>query len=157
MLTELQKKKLTYYFHAFDVDKNGFLEESDFDRIVDAYAEAYKIPKDSATYQEISSNFAKNRWNTLAKEADKNADNKVNLDEWFSYHDKLLNDPKSDFIWLRITSALFEVLDVDKDDSLALEEYQTMYNFYGFGNESLSAENFFKLDFDGMAKLGEMM
>jgi predicted naringenin-chalcone synthase len=44
MLTELQKKKLTYYFHAFDVDKNGFLEESDFDRIVDAYAEAYKIP-----------------------------------------------------------------------------------------------------------------
>jgi Ca2+-binding EF-hand superfamily protein len=54
MLTELQKKKLTYYFHAFDVDKNGFLEESDFDRIVDAYAEAYKIPKDSATYQEIS-------------------------------------------------------------------------------------------------------
>jgi Ca2+-binding EF-hand superfamily protein len=153
MLTELQKKKLSYYFQAFDVDKNGVLEESDFDRIVDAYTEAYQIKQDSDTYQYISSTFAKKRWDSLAKEADTNADNKVTLDEWLSYHEKLLNDSKSDFLWLKITSALYDVLDVDKDGFLDLEEYKTMYKIYGFGNESLATEIFSKLDFDGDDKI----
>src|SRR5919199_2629680 len=153
MLTELQRKKLSYYFQGFDIDKNGVLEESDFDRIVDAYAEAYQITQDSATYQYISSTFAKNRWDTLAKEADTNVDNKVTLDEWLSYHDNLLNDSKSDFLWLKITSALFDVLDVDKDGSLGLEEYKSMYRIYGFGDENLATEIFAKLDFDGDGKI----
>lgn len=46
MLSELQKKKLTYYFHTFDVDKNGYLEKSDFDKIVNGVAEAYNITQD---------------------------------------------------------------------------------------------------------------
>lgn len=153
MLTELQKKKLSYYFQAFDVDKNGVLEESDFDRIVDAYAEAYQIKQDSATYQYISSTFAKKRWDELAKKADTNADKKVSLDEWLSYHDNLLNDSQSEFLWLKITSALCDALDVDKDGLLDLEEYKTMYKIYGFGNESLAAEIFAKLDFDGDGKI----
>ena len=153
MLTELQKQKLAYYFQAFDVDKDGFLEYSDFERIVDAYAEAYNITKDSATYQDISSTFAKNRWDFLGKKVDTNTDNKVTLAEWLSYHDKLLNDSKSDFVWLKITSALFDTLDTDKDGVLALEEYKTMYKIYGFGNESLAAEIFAKLDFDGDGKI----
>src|SRR5919202_6214391 len=153
MLTELQKKKLSYYFQAFDIDKNGFLEEQDFERIVDAYAEVYNLKKNSEAYQYISLNFAKKRWEYLAKEADTNTDNKVNLDEWFSYHEKLLNDSKSDFTWLRITSVLFDVLDVDKDGSLGLEEYKTMYRIYGFADENLAAEIFAKLDFDGDGKI----
>jgi len=155
MLTELQKQKLTYYFQAFDLDKNGVLEESDFDRIVDGYAEAYNITKDSATYQEISSTFAKGRWNFLVKNVDTNTDKKVTLDEWLSYHDKLLNDSKSDFVWMKITSGLFYALDTDKDGGITLEEYKTMYKIYGFGNESLAAEIFAKLDVDGDGKISK--
>jgi Ca2+-binding EF-hand superfamily protein len=152
MLTELQKKKLTSFFQAFDVDKNGSLEKSDFDKIVNGVAEAYNIGQDSETYQYISSTDAK-RWDSLAKEADTNADNKVTLDEWLSYQDKLLNDPKSDFLWLKIVSMFTDIQDVDKDGSLSLEEYKTMYKIHGIGNDSLAAEIFSKLDFDGDGKI----
>jgi|SRR6476469_429282 len=148
MLTELQKKKLTYYFHAFDVDKNGFLEKSDFDKIINGFAEAYNIAQDSETYQYISSTYGK-RWEALAKQADTNADKKVSLDEWLSYQDKLVNDPNSDFLWLKITSMFHDIQDVDKDGSLSLEEYKVMYKIHGFGDDSLAAEIFAKLDFDG--------
>ncbi len=154
MLSELQKKKLTYYFNTFDADKNGFLEKSDFDKIVNGFAEAYKIKKDSETYQYISSTYAK-RWDALVKEGDTNADNKVSLDEWLSYQDKLLNDPESDFLWLKITSMFLDIQDVDKDGSISLEEYKTVYKVYGIGNESLAAEIFTKLDFDGDGKISK--
>ncbi|NJK65222.1 MAG: hypothetical protein HC849_00435 [Oscillatoriales cyanobacterium RU_3_3] len=57
MLTELQKKKLTYFFHTFDVDRNRFWEKSDFDKIVMGVAETYNIAQDSETYQFISSTY----------------------------------------------------------------------------------------------------
>lgn len=152
MLTELQKKKLTYYFHTFDVDKNGSLEKSDFDKIVNGVAEAYNITQDSETYEYISSTYGK-RWEALAKEADTNADNKVSLDEWLSYQDKLVNDPKSDFLWLKIASMFHDIQDVDKDGSISLEEYKVMYKIHGIGDDSLAAEIFAKLDFDGDGKI----
>ncbi len=152
MLTELQKKKLTHYFNAFDVDKNGALGKADFDKIVNGYAEAYKITQDSATYQYISSTYAK-RWDALEKDADKNADKKVSLDEWLSYQDKLLNDSKSDFLWLKVASMFIDVQDIDKDGAWSLEEYKIMYKIHGIGNESLAAEIFSKLDFDGDGKI----
>lgn len=154
MLTELQKKKLTYYFHAFDVDKNGSLEKSDFDKIVNGFAEAYNIAQDSETYSYISSTYGK-RWEALAKEADTNADNKVSLDEWLSYQDKLLTDPKSDFLWLKVASMFIDIQDVDKDGTLSLEEYKTMYKIHGVGDASLAAEIFAKLDFDGDGKISK--
>lgn len=154
MLTELQTKKLTYFFHTFDADKNGFLEKSDFDKIVKGFAEAYNITQGSETYQYISSTYAK-RWDDLSKKADTNADNKVSLDEWLSSQDKLLNDSKSDFLWLRIASMFLEIQDVDKDGSISVEEYKTMYKIHGIGNESLAAEIFAKLDFDGDGKISK--
>ncbi len=152
MLTELQKKKLTYYFHTFDADKNGTLEKSDFDKIVSGVAEAYNITQDSETYSYISSTYGK-RWEALAKEADTNGDNKVSLDEWLSYQDKLVNDPKSDFLWLKIASMFFDIQDVDKDGSVSLEEYKVMYKIHGIGDDSLAAAIFTKLDFDGDGKI----
>ncbi|MBD2525721.1 EF-hand domain-containing protein [Nostoc sp. FACHB-133] len=152
MLSELQKKKLTYYFHVFDADKNGVLEKSDFDKIVNEYAESYNIAKDSEIYQYISSTYGK-RWEGLAKEADTNADNKVSLDEWLSYQDKLVNDPKSDFLWLKIASMFHDIQDINKDGSINLEEYQVLYKIHGIGNASLAAEIFYKLDFDGDGKI----
>ncbi|MEG3932814.1 EF-hand domain-containing protein [Microcoleus sp. T3_B1] len=152
MLTELQKKKLTYQFSIFDVDKNGFLEKSDFDKIVNGYAETYNLSQDSETYQYLSSTYAK-RWEGLAKEADTNADNKVSLDEWLSYQDNLVNDPKSDFLWLKIASMFHEIQDVDKDGAISLEEYKLIYKIHGIGDDSLAAEIFSKLDFDGDGKI----
>jgi|JFJP01.1.fsa_nt_gi hypothetical protein len=152
MLTELQKKKLTYYFHVFDVDKNGSLEKSDFDKIINAYAEGYNLTQDSETYQYISSTYGK-RWEALAKEADTNADNKVSLDEWLFYHDKLLNEPKSDFLWLKIASRFIDIQDVDKDGAWSFEEYKIMYQILEIGDDSLAAEIFAKLDFDGDGKI----
>jgi len=152
MLTELQTKKLTYYFHTFDVDQNGFLEKPDFDKIVNGFAEAYNITQDSETYQYISSTYGK-RWDALAKEADTSADNKVSLDEWLSYQDKLLNHSESDFLWLKVASMFVDIQDIDKDGSISVEEYQVMYKIHGIGDDSLAAEIFSKLDFDGDGKI----
>ena len=152
MLTELQTKKLTYYFHTFDADKNGSLEKSDFDKVVNGVAKAYNITEDSETYKYISSTYGK-RWEALAKEADTNADNKVTLDEWLTYQDNLLNNPESDFLWLKVASMFFNIQDIDKDGSISVEEYQVMYQIHEIGNDSLAAEIFAKLDFDGDGKI----
>ncbi|MBD2510903.1 hypothetical protein H6G91_27215 [Nostoc muscorum FACHB-395] len=74
------------------------MQKPDYDKIVNGVAETYNIAQDSETYQDISSTYYGKRWDALAKEADTNVDNKVSLDEWFSYQDKLLNDSKSDFL-----------------------------------------------------------
>ncbi|MHC5740058.1 hypothetical protein [Nostoc sp.] len=86
------------------------MEKPDFDKSINSYAEAYNITQDSETYQYISSTYGK-RWDTLAKEADTNSDNKVTLDEWLSYQDKLLNNSKSDFFWLKIASMFIDIQD----------------------------------------------
>lgn len=154
MLTELQKKKLTYQFKIFDVDKNGFLEKSDFDKIVNGYAEAYNLTQGSETYEYLSSTYGK-RWDGLAKEADTNADNKVSLDEWLSYQDKLMNHPESDFLWMKVASMFHDIQDIDKDGSISLEEYKIIYKIHGIGDDSLAAEIFSKLDFDGDGKISK--
>ena len=152
MLSELQKKKLTHFFQVFDTDKNGTLEKSDFDRIVSNLAEAYNLTQDSETYQYFSSTYSK-RWEDLAKEADTNADNKVSLEEWLSYQDKLTNDSNSNFLWVKIASSFFDIQDKDKDGAISLEEYKVLYRVHRIGDDSLAAEIFAKLDFDGDGKI----
>jgi Ca2+-binding EF-hand superfamily protein len=44
---------------------------------------------------------------------------------------------------------------LDKDGSISVEEYKTMYKIHGIGNESLAAKIFAKLDFDGDGKISK--
>lgn len=47
----------------------------------------------------------------------------------------------------------FDIQDVDKDGTISLEEYGVMYKIHGIGDDSLVAEIFAKLDFDGDGKI----
>ena len=89
MLTDLQTKKLTRYFQVYDIDDDGRIDGSDFERIVenvrilhgtegkgpDALRDAYMA-----------------RWERLRESADVDGDQGVDIDEWLAYWQVTLED-----------------------------------------------------------------
>ena len=73
MLTDFQRKKHTAVFEIFDVDKNGYVDRSDFDVVVNNLAEMRSVARGSADYTRLSDIWVA-VWNGLREVADTNRD-----------------------------------------------------------------------------------
>jgi Ca2+-binding EF-hand superfamily protein len=129
MLTDLQTKKLTRYFQVYDIDDDGRIDASDFERIVenvrvlhgtegngpDALRDAYMA-----------------RWEKLRASADADGDRGIDIDEWFAYWQLALeDDARYEEEVQAITDRLFTVFDLDEDDRIGPNEFADFYGVFG--------------------------
>lgn len=133
MLTELQKRKLMKLFCMYDACNLGVLKISDFERLAQQLADLRGWKPGTAAYEKITSQYLF-RWNRIRAEIKQTLhirnDAQVNLDEWLSYYDIVLNDQRYERELLALGEAVFNVVDIDESGHLDKEEWTALFRAY---------------------------
>ncbi len=145
MLTILITKKLTRYFQVYDIDDDGRIERSDFERIVENVS---LLHGGGATAVALRSAYM-GRWDALRASADMDGDRGVDLDEWLAHWQLTLEDSARARTEAEvITDRLFTVFDLDGDDRIGPAEFADFYGVFGLSVD-LSRSVFEALDTNG--------
>jgi len=157
MLTDLQKRKLTRYFHVYDIDRDGRVGPLDFERVLENVRVLHHLETDSPDYQSLREGFMA-RWDTLRWWADRDGDGGVDLDEWLEYWDELLGrGPRYEEELVSLLSRLLSLFDHDSDGVLGPDEFVDFYGVYGL-SPALARSVFAELDAnsDGVISKSEL-
>ena len=142
MLSDLQTKKLTRYFQVYDIDDDGRIERSDFERIVE---NVKLLHGDGARSDQLRTAYL-NRWERLRSSADVDGDRGVDIDEWLAYWQLALeDDDRFEAEAQSITDRLFSAFDVDEDEAIGRSEFADFYGVFGL-SVSLAETVFETLD-----------
>ncbi|NEO99787.1 MAG: calcium-binding protein [Symploca sp. SIO2E9] len=146
MLTELQTKKWTRLFQVYDADGNGTVTQADFETIFQNLAQARNLEANSSEYNQIHAKFMED-WEHLQKDADKDNDGKVQLEEWLEHGDRRINDQSMYQTVVDLANQVFELLDLDGNGVITINEYKTILSSWRVP-EKIAEEIFPKLDFN---------
>lgn len=145
MLTDLQKRKHTRMFNAFDADHSGYLEYADFEAQIANVAQLREMASGSPEYAELQSGYHA-AWDHVRQFADTDRDERVQLDEWLAYCADLVQSPdKFEQDVGSIARLDIKLLDRDGDGLVSLEEFLAL-------RASLDADKaavFQRFDLDG--------
>lgn len=148
MLSDLQRRKLTRYFRVYDVDDDGRIDASDFERVVENVRVLRGEDDRSGAHRSLRAAYL-GRWEALRAAADGDGDGGVDLDEWLAYwRETLSDDGRYEEEVAAITDRLFTVFDLDEDDRIGPDEFADFYGVFGIGHE-LARRIFSSLDADG--------
>jgi Ca2+-binding EF-hand superfamily protein len=148
MLTDLQRKKLTRYFHVYDVDDDGRIARPDLERVVENVRALYDVDTTSPTYRALREAHLA-WWEALRAAADVDEDGGVDLAEWLAYWGAVLTDDgRYDAEVASVTRSLLGVFDTDGDGVLGADEFCNFYGVYGL-KSALARQVFVDLDRDG--------
>jgi len=144
MVSELRKNKLNYVFDTFfDVNKDGSIEQNDFELAIENIAKIRGYKAGDAQYKDVSERFL-NIWDKLRVFADTNKDNKVTREEWLTLWNQPLNEE-----WKQLyMNFMFRLQDTSGDGSIDEGEFTNVCQTFGInGDESKKA--FAKISSDG--------
>lgn len=147
MLSDLQTKKLTRYFQVYDIDDDGRIEISDFERIV----ENVRILHGGASsngHSDLGQAYM-TLWNRIRPSEKGDRGGGVDLDEWLAYWQLALeDDQRYEQEVQAITDRLFTIFDLDEDGSIGMSEFCDFYGVFGLAVD-LAETVFATLDADG--------
>ena len=127
MLTDLQTRKLTRMFNAFDADHSGYLEYADLEALLINLAQLTGMAAGSPEYEQVQSGL-RTRWEHIRQFADTNRDERVMLDEWLAYFSELVQSPdKLEHDWVSVASLIARQMDRDGDGLISFEEFATLH------------------------------
>lgn len=146
-LSELQRKKMTRWFEVLDVNHDGFLEESDFTRRADVFADLRGWAEDSTPYREHL-DFTREDWRSLRAFADRDGDGRVTCAEFLAFAEDLLSDLQAVEAYAYTDALLvFKGMDADDDGKITSAEYGEYLRVYDL-DSSLAADFFRRVDLD---------
>lgn len=123
MLTPFQTQKLTALFNLYDLNKNGIVEKTDYELIIQNLSEALNYPLDSDGYKLLyKTNMTV--WEFIEGLADEDTDKQVTITEFLEAYNHLLND-KALFNQMMIgfSAAFITLADQDGDGKLTEDEF----------------------------------
>src|SRR3954470_359679 len=92
MLTELQQRKLAHTFKLWDANRDGVVEQIDYELLIERVAAVRGWAPGSAAYQGLQQMYL-GSWEAIRAYADTNRDNRITLDEWMACFGDWLRDP----------------------------------------------------------------
>lgn len=147
MLTEFQKRKLVKLFSMYDTTHNGRLAHQDFEKITKRIIDLRNWSKRSPRCQILIHKY-EYKWKRLIEKADKAHNQEISLDEWFNYHDAILNNQT---LYQEEVQSLMEIvveaLDDDEDGKLTQQDWGKLLSVYSI-SPVYAASVFSKLDTD---------
>jgi Ca2+-binding EF-hand superfamily protein len=130
MLTELQKRKLIKFFSMHDANYDGVLVSQDFENLVKKLADIRNWGARSPKYQ-VLLNKCMQDWKSLKGDADESHDQKVSLEEWLHYYERILSDETKYNQEVRyFIELIFEVFDADEDGKISQQEWAGLLSVY---------------------------
>lgn len=144
MVSDFQRCKVAGVFNAMDADKDGFLEEADFEALAARWTGIRGWAPDSEGSARLAA-IMMGWWAALLAASDLDRDNKVTLDEVLLVVDQLgaMSDTVTD-----TASAMFEAIDEDADGKISAAEYRQLIEAWN-GCATDTDEIFPLLDLDG--------
>ncbi|MBE2225396.1 MAG: EF-hand domain-containing protein [Anaerolineae bacterium] len=153
MLSDILQKKLTRHFHFLDLDKDGYVERSDWVQCAQNLIAIREWQVGSPEYEAVMARH-EDMWFTFWEPADLNHDGKVTLNEYlhlaetqrkmgFTYEMKQVR---------KLFSAIFDTVDLDGDGEISLIEYRQFFRAWGLDAET-AVVAFASLDLNADARL----
>lgn len=148
MLSDLQRDKLTRYFRVYDIDDDGRIGPQDFQRVVENVRILHGLADGSPAHEALRDGYL-DRWESLRTAADADDDGGVDLGEWLTYWEGVVED---DDRYERevggITARMLDLFDTDEDGVLGPDEFCDFYGIYGL-SAALARGVFIELDLNG--------
>lgn len=156
-LTPFRKRKLDKLFSVLDLNRDGFVEQSDFVRRVEALARLRGWETSSPAYLQ-NLRFALEEWQNLCESADVNRDARITREEFLRFGEVFLADRQAVRAFARgDAQLLFDAMDTDEDGAVTVDEYRTYLEVCGL--DASAADTFFAhadLNQDGRITRAEM-
>jgi Ca2+-binding EF-hand superfamily protein len=148
MLTDFRKRKLMALFDLYDIDKNGRLEQADYERIGQNLAASLHYQPGSPEYARLSASQMA-VWNNVYQLCGAPSSQSVTPEEYIAALDQLLNDKNNyQAVIGSRTDSIIELSDQDVDGRLSQQEY--VANARSFGTDEATADEAFRrLDWNG--------
>lgn len=150
MLTDLLRRKYAATFSLYDTDGNGTVEQSDFERVAERWAQRAGLAPDSGPYADIHDTLL-GIWSLVRTMGRPDGDG-VTLDGWMVAAERVV-EAKDDEDMLEQgyrepARRLFGVMDRDGDGRVSEAEYEAYLGAYGVEGEPARVA-FGHLDRDG--------
>ena len=150
MLSEFVTKKLTRLFHLLDSNKNGEIEQADYDRVVRNLTAAYEIKPGSPEFSKLRQQ-ANTLWRDVARAGGESG--RISLDSWLSAHDTLHAPENAEEYKDHLAERavlIFALQDHDGDGRVTEDELRNYVRVrFGLNEAPWVAEAFGRTDVDG--------
>jgi hypothetical protein len=148
---DVMQMKLSNVFKAFDRNGDGRLQASDFQHIVDGLAATFRLPDNSAKYKALSNAYAV-LWSELLRHGDLDGDQQLTLEEFTENGIRAISDTSRVNVVEHLGNAVFEVVDVDRDDEVSAEEFDRLQDAFR-APKGNARETFGAIDVDGDGRI----
>jgi Ca2+-binding EF-hand superfamily protein len=145
MLTDFQRKKLPKMFALNDNNGDGVITEEDFEEAARVLAQFRGVAPGTSEYADMHATI-KSRWDEMREGCDADGDNRVTLEEWLAYWEKVLATPgEYDRVGKPFSVVVARTLDVNGDGQISPQEYAQWISRWGI-DDKLALECFAQLD-----------
>jgi Ca2+-binding EF-hand superfamily protein len=122
-MNDFLNRKLSKRFRTFDDDRNGFIEQSDFEMSVARLAEEFGHEEESPARQRLL-NICLGLWQHLLQVADTNTDERISEAEYKrAFALGLLETPEAfDQVYMPFLESIMDIVDQDRDGRLTVTD-----------------------------------
>ena len=147
--SDIQRLKAANLYGSFDIDRNGYLERFDVDKLCKRIIEGLGRQASAQLQGEVQRRLL-DYWNDLVRFLDRNKDGRVSREEFLQFCAKLGRDPsdESDKTIQALADVLFIIVDRDGAGTISEKEFIGWTRAYGIV-ESAASAGFRLIDNDG--------
>jgi Ca2+-binding EF-hand superfamily protein len=143
---------MTRLFHVYDMNKSGYLEQADYERIAANFCQIHGWPPGSEGHQ-IMHQAQIGQWQQIQAMADTNDDTQVSLTEYLRAYDSVSDEAAFYEATVNaIVNFTFDYFDRDKDGAMTTAEFVEVYAVFDL--PAAAAETAFEqMDTDGDGRI----
>jgi Ca2+-binding EF-hand superfamily protein len=160
MLTDFQRRKLSRMFEMYDVDKNGLVEQTDYEQIAKNLSSIYGLSAGSPERAQLHATHMA-FWNSVRQLSSEQAQSRVTREEFVNGYGKLVGNKQSFLAQMGgLADAVIAISDRNGDGQLSVKEYAD--NLRGFDmalseQDAIEAARHLGIDGDGQLSRAEIM
>jgi Ca2+-binding EF-hand superfamily protein len=152
MLTDSQLKRLPKMFAVNDTNGDGVVTQEDYEAAARSLGRFRNLEPGTSDYEDVHATMMAH-WNDLRERVDADGDNRVTLEEWLAYWDKvLMTEGEYERVGKPVSVTVFNTLDRDGDSQISPAEYTHWLSQWGV-DEKVALDCFARLDFNGDGRI----
>ena len=153
MPSEFQSKKLKYFFHILDLNRNGAIQLDDFSEMAEHVRQIMGYEEGSKEHKRITDK-ATRFYHSLVRDISPSNRQEIVMEEWIAFFENVVirDEDALDEYKEMIFTFMFDFFDQNRDGFISRKEYEDFYQIFGIDDQYLD-KAFQKLDNSNSYKL----